>query len=184
MEQKSLLVVGLGNPGSAYEGTRHNVGFQVVKMWAAKQDLSFRAAAHLSAELAQGKVGEMKVLLLLPMTYMNSSGEAVRLCVDYFKVSLEDLLIVCDDIALPLEEMRLRLEGSAGGHNGLKSIEAHLGTQKYPRLRIGIGDRAEGDLSDHVLGRFTEQESRLLPEIFTRAVEVLDMWILKRGQQS
>jgi peptidyl-tRNA hydrolase, PTH1 family len=178
--RQSCLIVGLGNPGSAYEGTRHNIGFEVVKRWAAEHGFSFRAAKHLSAELAQGSERGVKVALLLPMTYMNSSGEAVRLCAHYFKMPLSDLLIVCDDVALPFEEMRLRERGGTGGHKGLESIETHLGTQEYARLRIGVGDRADGDLADHVLGRFTEQEVPKLPEILEKATKSLDLWIFKR----
>ena len=169
------LIVGLGNPGSAYEETRHNMGFQVVKRWAAKQGLSFRRARHLVGEVAS----QADVTLLLPMTYMNSSGESVRLCVDYFKLPVENILVVCDDIALPFGEIRLRQGGSAGGHNGLKSVEAHLGTQAYSRLKVGVGDRDRGELADHVLGRFTAQELQELPEILEKASEVLDAWLTK-----
>ena len=128
-------------------------------------------------ELAQGKLEDKKVILLLPMTYMNRSGQAVRLCGDYFGVSASQTLVVCDDVALPFGKMRFRLEGSAGGHNGLKSVEAHLGTREYPRLRIGIGDQQGEDLADYVLGKFSAEELELMPEIEEKALARMDLWL-------
>jgi PTH1 family peptidyl-tRNA hydrolase len=169
------LIVGLGNPGKAYEGTRHNIGFSIVRKLGQKLGVVFHRGRQ-AGEIAQAHLEGKKVILLLPMTFMNSSGEAVRVCVDYFGIALQQMIVVCDDIALPLGAMRLRKEGGAGGHNGLKSIQAHL-SQQYPRLRVGVGDRYEGDLADHVLGSFTQEEQSMLPQIEQRAVEGLEICV-------
>lgn len=176
-EESYRLIVGLGNPGAAYEETRHNIGFRVIRALADKYKLSFRSASQLEGEVAKGIVQEKKALLFLPMTYMNESGHAVKRCLDYFKVPLGALLVVSDEIYLPLGTMRLRKEGSSGGHNGLKSIEAHLGSQNYARLRIGISDRQEGELADYVLGRFSPEEREKLPEIVEKACEQVIDWL-------
>jgi PTH1 family peptidyl-tRNA hydrolase len=178
-ENQIYLVVGLGNPGAAYQQTRHNIGFKTVRRFAEKAGFAFHKESHFSAELAQGRMDGKKAILLLPMTYMNSSGQSAKMCADYFKVSSENVLVVCDDIALPFGHLRFREEGSAGGHNGLKSIEEHLGTRNYPRIKIGIGDRTHGDLSDYVLGKFTADESAALADILEKAAHVVQTWILK-----
>ncbi len=172
-----LLITGLGNPGSEYDETRHNIGFRALRAFAAKQGFVFRRALNGMGELAQGNIGETKVVLLLPMTYMNTSGNATRLFSDYFKLAPDKLLVVCDDIYLPFGKMRLREKGSAGGHNGLKSIESHLGTLEYSRLRLGIGEEFDGDLAEHVLSKFTEEEQKKLPEFLEGAVETIYHWI-------
>lgn len=174
------LIVGLGNPGAAYEGTRHNIGARAVLKLAKKEGLKFRSEPLLNGELAAGVVEEERVLFFLPMTYMNSSGTAVRRTMGYFKLLLQHLIVVCDDIALPFGTIRFREKGSAGGHNGLKSIEEHLGTQSYARLRIGVGDRKEGDLADHVLSRFTAEEEKEIPPMLEKAISSLKLW-LKKG---
>jgi len=176
---KTFLIVGLGNPGSEYRETRHNIGFKVVRAFAEKQGFVFRRALNGIGELAQGVIEGNKVILLLPMTYMNTSGNAVRLFVDYFKLSLEDLLVIVDDIYLPFGTMRIKEKGSAGGHNGLKSIEAHLGSQDYPRLKMGVGDDFKGDLAEHVLTRFTPKEQELLNLFIQNGAEALTYWILQ-----
>ncbi len=183
MQNGKHLIVGLGNPGSAYEGTRHNIGFRVVEAFAKKQGWKLKYEARFFGEVAQGSYEDKKVILLMPQTYMNSSGESLRLCVDYLQVSHEKLLIICDDIALGFGQLRLKAKGSAGGHNGLKSIETHLKTQDYPRLRIGVGDRTQGELADHVLGKFTEEERAELPTVVEKALASLDIWI-KEGIDS
>lgn len=177
LNDRSYLIVGLGNPGAAYEETRHNIGFRIVKEFARRKSFVFRHDSQMSGDIAQGRVAGIKVILLLPMTYMNSSGQAVRRCVDYFKVGLEQSMAICDDIALPLGTLRVRNGGSSGGHNGLRSIEEHLGTQEYPRLRVGIGDRLHGDLPSYVLGRFQSQEQSELLNVVEDALKTLDLWI-------
>lgn len=181
--RKVFVIVGLGNVGAAYEQTRHNIGFRAVRLLADRLKLKFRDEAHVCGQMAQGQYGEDKLVLLLPMTYMNSSGEAVRRCTSYFKPALEDLMIVCDEIALQVGTIRIRGSGSSGGHNGLKSVEDHLGSQNYPRLRIGVGDREEGELADHVLSKFLPAEEKKLPAVLEKTVDALEVW-MKQGIQA
>lgn len=174
------LIVGLGNPGSSYSATRHNVGFEIAKAFAFKRSWKFRGEASLKAELAQGMIEDKRVLVLLPMTFMNESGQAVRSALDYFKVPLENLLLVSDDVSLATGVLRMRFKGSSGGHNGLKSVEQHLGTVHYARLRVGVGEPKERQpLEDYVLGRFAEEESKVILESFPKAVDALELWITK-----
>ncbi len=173
----TYLVVGLGNPGKAYADTRHNIGFQAVMMLASKCGLSFSKARGLQALTAKGKSGEESIILLMPETYMNGSGVAVQACASYYDIPRDKICVVCDDIYLPFGRLRMKASGGAGGHNGLKSIDAHLGTQEYARLRIGVGDRKEGDLADHVLSNFLEEEKEKLPDLLRRASEALECWI-------
>lgn len=181
MSESASLIIGLGNPGDAYRNTRHNIGFEVVKAFAQKRGLSFRHASHLIGELAHGEIEGKKLLLLLPTTFMNSSGDAVRRCLDYYKVPVDRLLVVSDDISLPLGAMRIRAKGSAGGHNGLKSIEAHLRTDHYMRFRIGVGSPSGGDLADYVLGRFCSEEQPMVLQIVKKAVDILLLYVEKGG---
>lgn len=176
-ESPFYLVVGLGNPGSAYEFTRHNIGFHILETWAQKKGWNVKDVSRLQGRLAQGTFEGKKVLLLLPMTYMNSSGESARLCVDYFKVAPNNIMVVTDDIAIPFATLRMKPSGSSGGHNGLKSIEAHIGTQIYPRMRVGVGDRIHGSLADHVLSRFNEEEVKQLPQLLDRSARAIEVWI-------
>ena len=176
------LVVGLGNPGRTYAQTRHNVGFLSVEKFVERQGFSFRLAAQFSGKIAMGKVVEKSIYALLPLTYMNKSGEAVGLVARYFHIPTHHLLVVCDDINIPFGSLRIRSEGSAGGHNGLKSIETHLGTRDYARLRIGVGDRTHGDLADHVLGDFTEKEREEIPQIIENAAASIEQWLKLTGE--
>ena len=176
-ESEKYLIVGLGNPGEAYVETRHNVGFNIVQSLAKKHGLNFKHASHLIGDVAQGEICGKKGLLLLPTTFMNSSGDAVRRCIDYFKVALDHLIIVCDDIALPVGRVRIRSRGSSGGHNGLKSIEAHLHTEYYARLRVGVSSPEEEKLVDYVLGKFSHEEIKIIEEITAKAIKALELWI-------
>jgi PTH1 family peptidyl-tRNA hydrolase len=165
----AYLIVGLGNPGDKYRDTRHNVGFQIVEALAKKQGWTFRSAPSLEAELAK----ESEVFLLKPMTYMNLSGHAVRKTMDYYKLPMSSLLVVTDDIYTPFGRFRLRLEGSAGGHNGLKSIEESLGSREYARLRVGIGQDCHVELKDYVLDTYRKEERELFPQLLEQAVLIL-----------
>jgi peptidyl-tRNA hydrolase, PTH1 family len=176
-EVERYLIVGLGNPGEGYAKTRHNVGFRIVQSLAKKHGLGFRHASHLIGDVAQWRIGEKKGLLLLPTTFMNSSGDAVRRCIDDFKVPLDHLIVVCDDVALPIGTVRLRSKGSSGGHNGLKSIEAHLNTEHYARLRIGVSAPGHEQLADYVLGKFSQEENKTIDEMMVEAIEVLELWL-------
>ena len=127
-------------------------------------------------------VQESKVFLLLPMTFMNESGRSVQKCASYYKVPTDQLIVVTDDVALPLGRLRMRAKGSSGGHNGLKSVRAHLGTDEYMRLRVGVGNRVEGELADYVLGKFTAREGQLLPDIVESAIYALEVWLAKGAE--
>jgi PTH1 family peptidyl-tRNA hydrolase len=153
------------------------VGFHIVETLAKKQRLGFKHAAHLNGDVAHGEICGKKGVLLLPMTYMNLSGEAVRRCIDYFKIALDHLIVVCDDVALPLGTIRIRSKGSTGGHNGLKNIEEHLGTEYYARLRIGVSAPGVEELDEYVLGKFSQEEMKKVEEITIKAVEALELWI-------
>jgi PTH1 family peptidyl-tRNA hydrolase len=170
------LVVGLGNPGAEYRRTRHNVGFEVI------EELARRHAGTAPRRGFDGEVVDVffegeKVLLLAPLTYMNLSGRSVGAAVDFYKLPLEDLLIVCDDLNLEPGRLRLRADGSAGGQNGLKDIFRRLGTEAVPRLRVGIG-RPPGRMTatDYVLGNFTEQEREVFDLAVAQAADGVELW--------
>jgi PTH1 family peptidyl-tRNA hydrolase len=167
------IVVGLGNPGKEYESTRHNVGFEAVERLAARHSISVRRRTHRSV-VGDGMIGGQKVILARPMTYMNLSGEAVGAIVRMYKVPTEQVIVMVDDIALPVGTLRLRYTGSSGGHNGLESIERHLGTRDYPRIRIGIGAARPGAMVDHVLGRFDKEEREQVDVAIERAIEAVE----------
>jgi PTH1 family peptidyl-tRNA hydrolase len=173
------LIVGLGNPGTSYDGTRHNIGFAVLDFVAGQQGLRFRVQARLKGELASGAVAGESVALLKPRTFMNLSGEAVQAALRFFDIGLERLLVVVDDVDLPFGQMRLKIDSGPGGHNGLKSVEECLQTNRYARLRIGVGDRLEGDLEGHVLGKFTAEEREQMPLLLERAAEAVKLFIEK-----
>ena len=172
------LVVGLGNPGRDYRKTRHNAGFMVVDEVARRHQLTWAPGpAQVAESFVVKRFGERPVLLAKPLTYMNRSGDVVAGLARYFDVPVSDLLVVVDEAALPFGRLRVRRGGSAGGHNGLKSIIAHLGTDQFPRLRVGVGrGDARRDLSDHVLGRFESGESAELEEVITRAADAVEMF--------
>jgi len=179
MEER-YLIVGLGNPGKNYEDTRHNIGFRIVKAFANKLGTSFRSALlRAKGSIGEGNIQDKKALLLLPLTYMNESGAAVKKCVHYYKIPIDHLIVVTDDVDLPFSSIRLRSKGGCGGHKGLKSIEAHLGTQEYNRMRIGVGRQIQGELADYVLSRFTTREEDVIPDVIERAVQALKLWILE-----
>ena len=171
------LVVGLGNPGRAYADTRHNIGFRIIEALAEKFKWSFRSANAFHGLLAAGTLGDKKILLLKPETYMNSSGESVKLCLSYYKVPLTQVLVVSDDIYLSLGRIRIKTSGSSGGHNGLKSIESHLSTQVYAKMRVGVSNRESGDLADYVLSPFQNEEKEKLPSLVEHAVKALEIWL-------
>jgi PTH1 family peptidyl-tRNA hydrolase len=181
---KEYLIVGLGNPGKAYEKTRHNVGFRAVKHFAKRHSITFRQAQKVSAEVGTGRVGDSSVGALLPLTYMNSSGEAVLRAMKVFKVPVERIAVVVDDIAFQVGDIRFKKEGSHGGHNGLKNIEEHLGSRDFPRLRIGVGHPQGADLAEYVLSNFDKEDETKLPEVFNHVADVLDSWILQGTQMA
>jgi len=171
------IVVGLGNIGKEYDRTRHNVGFHVLDKWAHRYGLQYKLNKSLEGEIVLALIGGIKVLLLKPQTYMNESGRALRKCLQFYKCDPSDVLVVTDDIALPVGTVRTRMEGSPGGHNGLKDIERHLGTASYARVRIGVGDRQAGALTDHVLGRFSADEERTLAPVIEQSILLCEEWL-------
>jgi len=171
------LVIGLGNPGADYRGTRHNSGFSVVELLAKRHGLHFVRDRESKSALAEGSISGQDILFQMPLTYMNLSGEAVSYIVRKRQIALSKLLVVVDDAALPFGRLRFRAEGSAGGHNGLKSIEACLQTMSYARLRVGIGDPGGEDLADYVLSPFTPEERDALPELYEHAAKAVELWI-------
>lgn len=179
MDETIKIIVGLGNPGREYAETRHNVGFMVVDRLAARFGAVWKADKARKAELAAGP----GVLLVKPQTYMNSSGESVGPLMRYFKFTPGQVFVVYDDISFPVGAMRLRAGGSAGGHNGMKSLIAHLGTEKFPRLRVGIGVPGQKNMIGHVLGKFTPEERPLLDETLAKAEEAAFV-TLKEGFQA
>ena len=159
------IIVGLGNPTKEYDNTRHNIGFAAIDMLADKYGINVTEVKH-KALLGKGVINGNKVILVKPMTYMNLSGEAVRSVVDYYKVDeAEELIVIYDDISLDVGQLRVRKKGSAGGHNGIKNIIAHLGHDTFQRIKIGVGEKPKGyDLADYVLGHFSKEDLTTLKE--------------------
>ncbi|MBQ6786699.1 MAG: aminoacyl-tRNA hydrolase [Lachnospiraceae bacterium] len=159
------IIVGLGNPTKEYDNTRHNIGFAAIDMLADKYGINVSEVKH-KALLGKGVINGNKVILVKPMTYMNLSGEAVRAVIDYYKVDEEEeLIVIYDDISLDVGQLRVRKKGSAGGHNGIKNIIAHLGHDTFQRIKIGVGEKPKGyDLADYVLGHFSKEDLATLKD--------------------
>ena len=170
------VVVGLGNPGRKYQGTRHNVGFEVVDNLAASSR-GGRFQGRFQAQVAELVEDSNRVLVVKPETFMNLSGRCVREVVDFYQTPLNDLLVICDDFNLPLGKLRVRARGTHGGHNGLRDIQSHLGTTEYPRLRIGVEAPGEKDAVEHVLGRFRPSERPVIEDAIAKAVQAVGLWV-------
>ena len=172
------LVVGLGNPGAKYESTRHNMGFLVVDKLAQNEKLKFNKL-RFKAWTATWEVGGEKVLLMKPQTYMNLSGEAVGQAARFYKIPADHVLVISDDIALPAGKLRIRAGGSAGGHNGLKNIIQHLGTDRFPRIKVGVGSpqQAEYDIADWVTGKPMGEDQKVIIEALDKAVAAIPVLI-------
>jgi PTH1 family peptidyl-tRNA hydrolase len=170
------LVVGLGNPGTKYQGTRHNIGFEVVDRLA-NGGTQTRFASKFGGQLAEIEIDYRRVLLLKPETFMNLSGRSVGQAARFFKLETQDILAVCDDLSLPVGKIRIRPGGSDGGQKGLRDIAAHLGTDQFPRLRIGIGDHGELDAADFVLSRFRNPERALIDDTLILATQAVAVWV-------
>ncbi len=172
-------VVGLGNPGPEYAGTRHNVGFRVLAELARRQGVT-QPKLKFEAEVLEIMVGSEKLLLVAPQTYMNNSGRSVRKLIDFYKLPLDDLLVVCDDLNLDIGRLRIRQAGSAGGQKGLSDMISRLGTQDFNRLRIGIG-RPPGRMNaaDYVLRRFRAEERELVEPAVSAAADAVEIWCLQ-----
>lgn len=172
------MVVGLGNPGREYAQTRHNAGFMLVDRLAERAGSSWRLDAILRSRLTETRWGGKRCWLAQPVTFMNASGEAVGALVRYYRLEPEQVLVAVDDADLPLGELRLRPQGGSGGHHGLDSIAQHLGTKSYPRLRLGIGRRADDgrQITGHVLGRFAPEETECFAALMDRAADAVRCW--------
>jgi PTH1 family peptidyl-tRNA hydrolase len=168
-------IVGLGNPGSQYAGTRHNIGFMVVDRLA-QESAAASPKSRFKSLVTETTIGGEKVILLKPQTYMNASGDAVRLMGGWYKLYADEILIVLDELDLPFGTLRLRERGSAGGHNGLSSVIQQLGTNEFPRLRVGIG-RGRSSAITQVLSKFSVDEQRELPAVVDNAVEACRIWV-------
>ena len=172
------LIVGLGNPGKQYENTRHNVGFDAVDLLVDEYGVPSSGKQH-KAMYGKGVIAGQKVILAKPLTYMNLSGESVRALVDYYKIDPEEeLIVIYDDISLEPGKIRIRKKGSAGGHNGIKSIISHLGTQEFLRIKVGVGDKPAGyDLADYVLSRFSKEDQGKMDDAFKEAADAVAMMV-------
>jgi len=179
------VIVGLGNPGAKYDRTRHNIGFEVVDLLAKWWQIGLSEQKKYQGLFGEGLgANNAKVRLLKPQTYMNNSGQSIRAVLDWYKLPPESVLIIYDDMDLPVGKLRMRLSGSAGGHNGMKSAIAHLGTQAFPRLRLGIGSAKNADIDkdtiSHVLGKFAPSEAAIVADVVKLAAEMVE-YSLKQG---
>lgn len=168
------IIVGLGNPGKEYGGTRHNIGFDVIELLAGQENISVAEKKH-KALIGQGVVAGQRCILAKPQTFMNLSGESVRALLDYYKADeKEELIVISDDVSLDVGQIRIRKKGSAGGHNGLKNIIAMLGHDTFIRVKMGVGEKPRGwDLADYVLGRFSGPERKIMDEAAERAADAI-----------
>ena len=179
------IIAGLGNPGRQYAGTRHNMGFNVVTRIADDYKMQITIKEH-KALCAKGFIGGKKVLLALPQTYMNFSGESIRELVNYYKIDPEtELMVIYDDISMDVGRIRMRAKGSAGGHNGIKNIIAELGTDVFPRMKVGVGEKPKGwDLADYVLGRFSDEENEVMRRMLAKGSDACRDFILYGIQEA
>ncbi len=173
-----FVIAGLGNPTSQYEGTRHNVGFDVIDVLADQYNISVTERKS-RALCGKGIIAGQKVLLVKPQTYMNLSGESIRAIADFYKIDIEEeFLVIFDDVSLDVGQLRIRKKGSAGGHNGIKSIISHLGTSNFMRIKVGVGEKPkEYDLADYVLGRFTKEEKEIMKEGYKCAAKAVELMV-------
>ena len=178
------LVVGLGNPGKQYEATRHNMGFDTIDVLVERHKIP-QGGVKFNAMYGSGFIGGEKVIFMKPLSFMNLSGGPVQEMAAYFKINPEsELIIIQDDIDLEPGQLRIRKQGSAGGHNGIKNIIAHLGTQEFPRIKVGVGDKPKGmDLADYVLGHFSKEDQAKMDEAFKDAADAAEM-ILDKGMDA
>lgn len=178
------LIAGLGNPTKEYDKTRHNVGFSVIDVLADRYRIDISEKKH-KALCGRGVIEGQMVLLLKPQTFMNLSGESIRAAADYYKIEPEEMIVIYDDISLDPGQLRIRLKGSAGGHNGIKNIIANLGTQDFPRIKVGVGAKPPRmDLADYVLSRFGAGEQKLMEEAFGEAAEAAVMMMTDGAERA
>ncbi|MGN9133953.1 aminoacyl-tRNA hydrolase [Clostridium sp. HCP1S3_B4] len=167
-----ILIVGLGNPGQEYRNTRHNIGFNCVNCIAEKYNISINRE-KFKGEYGEGIIKGEKVMILRPLTFMNLSGESVKAVMDFYKLSNKDIIVIYDDISLPIGRLRIREKGSAGGHNGIKNIILNLGNDEFSRIKVGVG-QPKGDLVSHVLGKFPKEEFEILDDVLDTVVSATE----------
>ncbi len=178
------LIIGLGNPGTEYFDTRHNIGFKAIDALGDHYHININKR-KFRAEYGEGKVGDKKVILVKPQTYMNLSGESVKAFATWYKIKQKDILIIYDDVSLPPGKLRIRIKGSAGGHNGIKSIIQHLGSEEFERIKVGIGEKPQGwNLADYVLSRFTSADMKSIEETMEELVGAVDLMLEKGIQEA
>ena len=183
---KEKYIVGLGNPGEEYENNRHNVGFVLVKILSKKYSSNFLFKNKLKSRLSEFKIKNLNYKLFMPNTFMNNSGDAVRAIIDWYKIDLNQLYIIVDDIDLPLGKIRFRKKGSSGGHNGLRSIIEKLNTQNFNRIRVGIGSpqsisrKRDFNTISHVLGNFSSEEKLILDKVYEKVIEAIEQLHAKK----
>jgi len=172
-------MVGLGNPGAEYARTRHNVGFLVVEELARRVAANWNLEKKFESRIAKADRAGRKILFAEPQTFMNASGEAVGALINFYRVPIQQLLVIADDADLPFGEIRLRVKGSSGGHHGLESIEKHIGSREFARLKIGIGRTKDGrrEITNYVLGKFSADETKLLEKVLQRAADQAECWV-------
>ncbi len=176
------IIAGLGNPGMKYTATRHNIGFEVIERLAYEHNIKVDLKKHQGL-VGQGVIKGEKVILVKPLTYMNKSGECIRSLMDFYKLTTDDLIVVYDDTSLDLGRLRIRVKGSAGGHNGIKNIISHMGSQEFPRVKVGVGEKPPGwDLADYVLSRFRDDEMNDVKEAVKEGVTAVEA-MLSEGLQ-
>lgn len=176
------LIVGLGNPGLEYVNTRHNIGFSVIDYLANKYNIEMNRT-KFKGVYGEGFIEGKKVILLKPTTYMNLSGESIREVINFYKITNEEIIVVYDDISLQVGKIRIRPKGSAGGHNGIKSIIANMASDVFPRVKVGVG-QPKGDLVSHVLGKFTEEENEVLNKVIPVVTEAIEAILKSDIQES
>lgn len=174
-----FLIVGLGNPGKEYEHTRHNVGFDIIDLISEKYNIDVNRK-KFKGMYGDGKINGEKVLLLKPTTYMNLSGESVREIIEFYKIPNENIIVIYDDISLEVGRLRIREKGSAGGHNGIKSIISNLGSEVFPRIKVGVGQPSKEELVSFVLGKFSKEDREKLEKTFKAAIDAVGA-IIKEG---
>lgn len=172
------IIAGLGNPGTKYKGTRHNIGFSVIDQLAKEHNINVDKK-QFKGLTGRGVIGGQQVLLLKPLTFMNLSGESIRAAYDFYKPETDQVLVIFDDINLETGQLRIRKKGSAGGHNGVKSIIAHLGTTEFPRIRVGVGEPAKGEMIDFVLGRFHGDDVAVMKEAVETTSHAVETFLME-----
>lgn len=177
-----FLIVGLGNPGKEYDGTRHNIGFEAIDYIADKYNIELNRI-KFKGVFGEGFINGKKVILLKPTTYMNLSGESIREVINFYKISNEEVIVIYDDISLEVGRLRIREKGSHGGHNGIKSIIANLGTDVFPRVKIGVG-APKGNLVSHVLGKFSDDEVEILKETIKASNEAVSIMLQSNAKEA